>query len=369
MKIAHIDEVMPHVAGRTDFVVAKRDGYVVIDYIFQDLDTFAEPIRRECRGIKFDAATGNTLARPFHKFFNIGERAETQPESIDFTRPHWIMSKVDGSMIHPMIVNGALVLSTRMGRTKHAMTAERHLTATLSSWFEECLTAGWTPICEWIAPDNRIIIKYPDSKLVLLAIRNTVSGDYMGPDAVSDGSRRAGIEAVDLHPSWDGDARAFMASVAALKDEEGYVIRFADGLWLKCKAVDYVQKSSAKSAITLEKNALAAILSGTMDDVKPLLADEDLRAIEAYERGVLAGVAETATRITALVAAGANADQKTFAVTHMAGVEPQMRGMAFAVRKGADARATVRATILKSTGSQTDVDAARSLFGGTAWTL
>lgn len=79
MKIEHIDKLLPHVQDRKDFIIAKRDGYTVIDYGFVDNDTFDHPARVQCRGIKF-GPDGRILARPFHKFFNLGERANLRPE-------------------------------------------------------------------------------------------------------------------------------------------------------------------------------------------------------------------------------------------------------------------------------------------------
>lgn len=369
MRIEHIDEVLPHVEGRSDFVIARRDGYVAVDYLFQSPDTFAAPIRRECRGIKFCTATGKVLARPFGKFFNIGEREETQPHLIDFARPHWVLSKLDGSMIHPMLINDEVVLCTRMGRTQHGMMAEALLTPELRAWFRSALDEGWTPICEWIAPNNRIILKYPESKLVLLAIRNTITGEYMEPGAVRVNAIRAGLDVVETHPSWSGSTQEFLEMVRVLKDAEGFVIRFADGPWYKCKAEDYVRKASAKSAIELEKNALAAILTGALDDVKPLLEPDQVRLIEGYERTVLEGLGATAAQVRSLVETGADLDQKRFATEHMKDTSTPIRALAFQVRKGADALTAVKALIAKNTNSQSDIDAIRPLIGDAQWPL
>src|SRR5690606_17576527 len=129
--ISHINDVLPHIEGRKDFVVADKGDYTVIDYVFAGEDTFAHPACIECRGIKF-APDGRVLARPLHKFMNIGQTPDTQPHKIDFGQPHVIMDKLDGSMIHPAIVNGEVVFMTRMGRTDVARKAERHLTDRLS---------------------------------------------------------------------------------------------------------------------------------------------------------------------------------------------------------------------------------------------
>lgn len=56
-------------------------------------------IRRELRGLIFSAADGTVISRRFHKFFNIGELPETQPEKVDMSIPFVVLEKLDGSMI------------------------------------------------------------------------------------------------------------------------------------------------------------------------------------------------------------------------------------------------------------------------------
>ena len=75
--IRTIDDVLPHIEGREEFIVAEREGYKVINYVVAMADTFdmtgpsdlGGAIRRECRGLKF-APNGEIAARPFFKFFN-----------------------------------------------------------------------------------------------------------------------------------------------------------------------------------------------------------------------------------------------------------------------------------------------------------
>ena len=84
-------------------------------------DTFDTAIARECRGLKFDA-DGRIIARPFHKFFNLGEKERV--EDIDWSAPHQLFDKLDGSMIHPAMLNGEMVFMTRMGATDQARLAQ-----------------------------------------------------------------------------------------------------------------------------------------------------------------------------------------------------------------------------------------------------
>lgn len=365
MNIEHIDQVLPSIKGRDEFVHAVRDGYSVIDYNFALPDSFDDPIRLELRGIKFDAS-GKILARPLQKFFNVGERRDTQPDQLDFKQPHVITQKLDGSMIHPAIVDGALMLMTRMGHTDVALKAERHLTDDFEMGLRHVLSLGITPIFEFTAPDNRIVVRYDKSELTLLAAREMFSGRYV--DDLPELANALGVPLVKhLSSEWT-TGPAFLEYARAVIGEEGFVVRFANGLWVKAKGDDYVLKHKAKESILQEKNVLAMIVGGQLDDVLPLLTPEDRASIETYRDDVLVGLSRTADQVQRIVANGAHLDQKAFAVEHLDGLEPGIKSMAFSVRRGVDPKDALAQSILKHVSSQSAVDMVRNLHGA-KWTL
>lgn len=358
VRIESLDDVLPAISGREDFLALSRDGYTVVDYVFALPDSFDCPIRRECRGIKFDD-DGKILARPFHKFFNIGEREETLPHALDFQSPHLIMQKLDGSMVHPAFLKGDLVFMTRKGVTDVSVRAEQHIGDGLRRWCADLIAAGITPIFEYTSPDNRIVVRYDHPRITLLAARHTRSGAYLGHDELRDIAIGNIVETIPS--SWPSGA-GFLEFVAPLKDAEGFVVRFKSGLWVKAKAEDYVLKHKSKSGIYLEKNALALVLAGGVDDVLPLLSEDEADILMAYQADVLEGIGRTVDRLVGLVESGASLDQKTFAVSHLAGVEKADRALAFQIRAGADPQDAVRAAIQKSLRSQSAVDQARPLY-------
>ncbi|RJG46526.1 RNA ligase [Mesorhizobium sp. DCY119] len=361
-RINHIDDVLPHLDGRQEFVVADKGDYTVIDYVYALPDSFDHPARLECRGIKF-APDGRILARPFHKFFNVGERPETQPHVLDFSRPHTIMEKLDGSMIHPAIVNGEVVFMTRMGRTDHAVRAERHITSKLRNACHAMLEAGATPIFEWTAPDNRIVVRYDRSDLTLLAIRKNASGEYLPTSLQWAFSRESCIDLVEHHTPQHTTATEFLAYARAIQGAEGFVVRFEDGTMVKAKGEDYVLKHRAKDSILQEKNILALVLSGGLDDVLPLLDEADADAAREYAASVEAGVKRRADDLADFVAANSNLPQKDFALQAIPRLPVDLRSPAFMVRAGQEAREVIRARIAANTTSQTKVDESRALHG------
>jgi RNA ligase len=224
------------------------------------------------------------------------------------------------------------------------------------------LADGFTPIFEWTAPDNRIVISYPDSRLTLLAVREMTSGHYLPRYDLEGFAIRMGVVAVPLH-SPPADANEFLSHARAIRGMEGFVVRFANGLWVKAKGEDYVLKHKAKESVLQEKNILALVLRGELDDVLPLLDPPERRQVEAYRDAVLLGVYETADHLDYLVRRGAGLSQKEFAVSAVPTMPAEFRSLAFKVRAGATARDTVVATVLKQCGSASGVETVRPLFG------
>lgn len=356
-ELRHIDEIRAAIAGRTDFALRECEGYAWADYLYAQPDTFDCPIRRECRGIKF-APDGSILARPFQKFFNVGERPETQPNLIDVSQPHVVMDKLDGSMVHPAIVGGELVFMTRKGIT-HVSRQAREYAETIPGLLDWCLATvadGLTPIFEWCSPSNLIVIVHREPSLTLLAIRDTATGAYLADDG------RCPAPSVLAHDPIS-DMQDFLAVARDLRGAEGFVVRFHDGLMLKIKAAEYVLRHKAKDGIGLEKNALAVVLGGTMDDVLAMLPDSDRQALESYAAAVTTAVDRIAGDINQVLATANGCDRKTFAVEHAPKIPDAVRGVGFGALDGRDVRQGVVAALTKATSSSSAIERVRPLLG------
>lgn len=365
-EIRHIDDVLPWIDGRKDFVVKRASDYIAVDYAVALHDTFSDERRMELRGVKF-FPDGRIMARPLHKFFNVGERVETQVSSLDFDGNYWITDKLDGSMVHPaMLADCSLVFMTRMGVTDVAKKAWRHASDRLLDVCRELLVLrGITPIFEFTAPDNRIVVKYPRSELTLLTMRDTITGQYATRAQVVGAAEAMGVSAVR---EWarPGSGAELIEAVRALKDAEGVVIRFANGQWVKIKGEEYALMHRAKDSITREKNVLACLLDGLGDDLRPLLIEEDRVKFDEYADRLGRAVVACAGRVSAVVESGKHLDQKTFATEHLASEPQWLRPIAFQLRAGRDEPIKlVQLNWRKFCGSQTDVDSLRPLLGFT----
>jgi RNA ligase len=301
-EIRTIDDVLPHIEGRSEFIVAEREFGTVINYVVSMADTFdmtgpddlGGAIRRECRGIIF-GLDGKIMSRPFHKFFNVNEREETQSHVIYMGQPHAIMEKMDGSMIRPIWLHDRVYLATKMGRTDIAVEAEKLLSIDQWDWLEAVMNTGVTPLFEYIAPTNKIVIEYGEPKLVLLAMRNIISGNYYMPHT-------APFEIVPMYGSVEGGRLAeYVDRARQQQGREGDIIRFADGHMLKIKNDWYVRIHKTKDLIRTERNIADIIVNEQLDDVLPLLDATDLIVVRAYEKRFDAAIENVLGRLEGLV--------------------------------------------------------------------
>lgn len=362
--INHIDDVLPSVEGRKEFVLKRGDGYTAIDYNYVEPDSFDDPIRRELRGIKFGSG-GKIIARPYHKFWNLNEKPETQATAIDWSQPHHVLDKLDGSMVHPAIVNDKLVFMTRAGVTDISKDAGRFAVANgLDVHCEESLRNGWTPIFEWCSPRNQIVIKYPKDRLVMTGLRHTVTGEYGGwlsddyPDSIYGFGRF--VRNID----------DFIATTRTLTGEEGYVVRFLGGFMVKMKADAYVAQHRARDGIMFEKDVLALVLDGKEDDVIPLLPIEEAERLRHYAFSVNSGIGKNAERIgfeVRITNEHCDGDRKCFAMIWANSPDRLERGLMFQILDGKDPRTQLIALIRKNCGSRTDVENILYLIGGARW--
>jgi RNA ligase len=297
--IKNISEVLPAIEGRDEFTVAVKEGYTVINYNVMMADTFDCPIRRECRGIIFDTATGDIIRRPFQKFFNVNERDETQDYAVDLSRDHAILEKLDGSMIAPFIVNGEMVWGTKMGATDVAKPVEEFVKNNPNYQFlaEEAISNGYTPIFEWCSRKQRIVLDYQEDQLILTAVRNMTTGKYAFFKAWS--------HLVPVVRTWDvglemdnKTMKSFVSYVRDLEDLEGFVVRFDDGHMIKLKCDWYVQIHKAKEAILQDRNIVELILDNKLDDIKAHLPTEDRDRLTYFEFQINSRIIDKAAHLS-----------------------------------------------------------------------
>lgn len=275
-EITHIDQLREKVGQVKEIRFSPQpNGTTVVCYMISDEDTFGgehAEWKRECRGITFDKR-GKIAARPLHKFFNVGERPETQATLLDWGTVSRVMSKRDGSMIHPVIVGPkAFMKSKKSFESDVAQAANALMEKNRNVWHFcwDTLINGYTPIFEYTAPNARIVINYgSEPELQLLHVRHTIRGDYMPKEVVKSWAKDYNISVVEDFEREVG--QDFLVEMQNETDVEGYVFQFSSGDMVKAKTPWYLELHHAVTFQTYRSIA-EMVLGETLDDYKSYLS-------------------------------------------------------------------------------------------------
>lgn len=208
-----------------------------------------------CRGLIADDVTGEIVAWPFPKFFNVGEHGqghEYAPPLPD--EPFRIFDKADGSLGIVFHYDGRWHVASKGSFTsEQAMWAQGRLSTSDTN----NLIPGVTYLCEIIYPENRIVVDYGDREDLVLLGAYRADGreaqlEWAAPDWHPIGSvvRSWGfLPLADLVKLTEANSRPDGTPTSGISTE-GYVIRYASGLRAKAKLSEYVRLHKVLTGIT-----------------------------------------------------------------------------------------------------------------------
>lgn len=180
-----------------------------------------------CRGLILDD-NYNVIARPFKKFFNLGEHENQVIPNEGFE----VFEKMDGSLGILYWHNNAPYIATRGSFTSPQSVKANEILQTKYAHLLDGLDQTKTYLFEIIYPENRIVVDYGETEdLVLLSIIDNQTG--------ADHS----IEGYGFKTVKKYDGLNDIQALAALEEDnkEGFVICFASGLRYKVKFAEYVR--------------------------------------------------------------------------------------------------------------------------------
>lgn len=218
-----------------------------------------------CRGLIYDEDL-NLIARPWKKFFNLGD---SKAPWINFEDRVEVTDKMDGSLGILYVWNGKPSISTRGSfHSTQAGWATKQIRRVEGLRLDVALS--FTFLFEIIYPNNRIVVDYGNFEgLVLLGCVETDTGWVHGPD----------VAAAILN--WPGLTTEVMPyrsinEVLAADDRvntEGYVIRQGNHM-VKWKRPDYIELHRLISNLS-EKSVWSGLEGGkTVEELIEGLPDE-----------------------------------------------------------------------------------------------
>lgn len=338
--IDNINQVLPVIKDNPAFIVKDKGWFTVIDYVYMSDKLFHDPIERECRGIKFCSLTGKVLARPYHKFHNLGEREAFAHDKVDLRQPHVVLDKLDGSMVHTCASKLGIYLMTRMGITPVAEKADAFLNKNqikYSYLFNTLGVINYTYIFEYVGPGNKIVLDYKEEDLILTAIRHNFLGTYVSHEQLKIFGKAFGINVVNNYPI-DPDFKLTLKdldeNVKLAFGVEGAVVRFESGEMVKIKSDEYCRKHHSKELASSFKGLVNLITSNTLDDILPQLDEPHLSKVKAYAAKLDLYISETSKLVGQVVKESRGLEQKDFAVNVVSKYHSGLSPLLFNVRKG-----------------------------------
>jgi RNA ligase len=194
------------------------------------------------RGLILDHVKKEVVALPFPKFFNISEANVTIPDL-----PFETFEKVDGSLIIIFFHNGKWQCATKGSfDSDQAQWAQTLLDNMVIG--KACLVPGWTYLCEAIYPENKIVISYQESGLVLLG-GYTDKGEELDYNNLNIISSLSGWMLAPRY-SYNSISELLALAKELPASREGFVLRFNNGYRIKIKGDEYCRIHSLVSRLT-----------------------------------------------------------------------------------------------------------------------
>jgi RNA ligase len=186
-----------------------------------------------CRGLVTDN-TGDIVAAPFQKFFNIEEGKFEPTEKFD------VYEKMDGSLGIVFWYRGQWVVATRGSFTSDQSIKAKEI---LRKYNTDIMFRHLTFCFEIIYPENRIVLDYgTDEKLVLLGTFDK-NGKEMDVDMWSQWG-------FDVVKKYDGINDYKQLKEMVKNDQEGFVVKFSNGDRVKVKGVEYLRLHKIMTNVT-----------------------------------------------------------------------------------------------------------------------
>jgi T4 RnlA family RNA ligase len=262
-----------------------------------------------------------------------------------------------------------------MGITDVSLQPEAWVTqhANYDRFIQDLISQGQVPLFEWCTLKQKVVLDYPVDRLILLAVRDVHTGEYMPLNMMLELAVDYDVEVVRRYSGTVESMQHLMDETRGLQDQEGWVVVWPH-LRIKIKGERYITMHRAKEGIMRENGVLALILDEKLDDVKPLLNAEDRARLDAYELAFWQGVTQTAQVWRAqaeLMYQKYGDNRKAFALEAAPDLDGNVRSAVFKAwgQCNHDWLGLVVDVVRKNLGSQTRVDDVRALWGSARWQM
>ena len=260
----------------------------VFNYRLAQWSDFAKPFGEdsdisayELRGLTFVFNEDGSLFKRYlllKKFFNLNQVPETLYDVVKDYNVINVNNKEDGSLATFIkLPNGKIVGKSKIGFDNSQADGINRVyndNEEIKNFVNDCLDNDIVPIFEYVAPSNRIVLRYMKEELILLKLRNNLTGEYI--DISGSNIKKAEFEYYTLDNIID--------LAKTVENKEGWVIEM-DNISLKVKTEWYRNLHGLLTDDLYRENILIKhIINDDIDDIISEIPEEDIESIDRIDR-------------------------------------------------------------------------------------
>ncbi len=315
------------------------DGFPVsiFNYRLAQYSDFNEPIKSnpnlkafEMRGLTFVFNKDGSLYKRFvllEKFFNLNQVPDSMYSVVKNYKIRYVNNKEDGSIASFVkLPNGKVVGKSKMGFDNDQANGINKIYKTnpdVKSFVDWALNNDIVPIFEYVAPHNRIVLRYSEEELILLRLRDLNTGKHIDIKSHLDK-----IGSIKIAPFEDDDTLDDLIEKSKTEAErEGWIVQFDNDHMVKIKTDWYCQRHGLlTNDIYREHIIIGYILDDKIDDILGQIPEDEKEAhlriqkiISIVKRALNKKVVEIQSAFNDFVKSGS--DKKDYALNHRIGNE------------------------------------------------
>jgi T4 RnlA family RNA ligase len=337
----------------------KEDGFdiSIFNYRLATFQNFENPVSDrpdirgyEMRGITFVWNTDGTLYKRYlllDKFFNLEQTPCSMYSVVKDYKIKNIFNKEDGSIASFVKLPNGKVL----GRSKTSFQSDQAIEiqkiyekdGQVKQFVDFCMDEDIIPIFEFVSPQNRIVVPYANTELILLRMRDNKTGEYLN---INDYAHK--LDGISVAASLgEHTLDSIKEVVLKMVGKEGVIVQFENGKMIKIKSPWYCDRHKIFTTdLNRENTLIKFIVDETIDDVISQLNDP----IKSEEVEKMTGVInryikKTSDEVGDLIS-NYSGDIKEFAIKYS---KNRLFPIAIGVIRGKDKIGMIKSKILQET--------------------
>lgn len=269
----------------------KEDGFdiSIFNYRLATFQNFENPVPDrpdikgyEMRGITFVWNQDGSLYKRYlllDKFFNVEQTPCSMYSVVKDYKIKNIYNKEDGSIASFVRLPNGKVL----GRSKTSFQSDQAIEiqkiyekdGQIKQFVDFCMDEDIVPIFEFVSPQNRIVVPYANTELILLRMRDNKTGEYLN---INDFAHK--LDGISVAASDEGKTLEDLINLKnVIEGKEGWIIQFENGKMVKLKTQWYIDRHRLFTEdLNRENTLIALIVDETIDDVLAQLEEPTKKA-------------------------------------------------------------------------------------------